>query len=55
MKKPSDITNEDIINAMDSADALEREVLQQALRCGKTSCQWMVAANVYNSIKFKKA
>lgn len=50
MKTPIEITAQDMIAAMDKADCLEREVLRQALHCGKTSCQWLMAAGVYNSI-----
>lgn len=50
MKTPLEITAQDMIAAMDKADCLEREVLRQALHCGKTSCQWLMAAGVYNSI-----
>lgn len=50
MKTPLEISTQDMIAAMDKADRLECEVLRQALHCGTTSCQWLMATGVYNSI-----
>ncbi len=54
MKNPRDITSNDLIESMKNADPLEREILQQALHCCKTSSQWMIATQVYNKISAKK-
>ena len=54
MKTPADITAKDMLSAMEGANDLEREVLRQALHCSKTSCEWLIATHVYNSIVSKK-
>lgn len=54
MKSLSEITVKDMKEAMDRADEFERVFLEQALHCNKTSIQWLLATNIYNSIVSKK-
>jgi len=54
MKNHLDISSKEMERAMHKADALEREILKQGLHCTKTSCQWLMAANVYNKIIAEK-